>query len=107
MLVAVHQFPLAIRERRDARIRRNIRKDRHRRMAWMGSLGRSERGAWYPLTKQKAIIDVGRSPLYIFALRTTDDTQVCHRMIIQNLQCMLHEWCCRSGFVTLQYYKLL
>ena len=56
MLVVVHQFPLAIRERRDARIRRNIRKNRHRRMAWMGSLGRSERGAWYPLTKQKAII---------------------------------------------------
>jgi hypothetical protein len=74
VLVVIHQFPLAIRKRRDARIRRNIRKNRHRRMAWMGSLGRSKRRAWYPLTKQKAIIitsDVGRLPLYLFALRTT------------------------------------
>jgi hypothetical protein len=54
-LFVVHQHALAIRERRDARIRRNFRKNGHRTMARMGSKGRDELGTWHPLTEQTAM----------------------------------------------------
>ena len=51
VLFVVHQHVLAIRERGDARLWRNFRKDGYSWMAWMGTHGRNKRGTWYQLTK--------------------------------------------------------
>ncbi len=52
VLFAVHQYVLTVRERGDARLWRDLRKDFRSWMAWMGSHGRNKRGTWYPLTKR-------------------------------------------------------